>query len=143
MEVKNNLLKDLEDTKKCNRVIKKSMMQYSEELKNIVEPTNEQYCEANADISNTLLHDVILMEVRSMTLNYEAGKKRENCEQMARIEKRIDEIQNSNREEDNLELEKCKKELQDLVDEGDMEEARKSLAKYNLEGERPTVFLLT
>ena len=102
-------------------------MQYSEELKNITEPTNEQYCDAKPDISNTLLHNVILMEVRSMTLKYEAGKKRENGKQMEKIKKRIDKIQNSNREEDNLELEKCKTELQDLVDEGETEEARKSL----------------
>ena len=69
---------------------------------------------------------------------YEAGKKRENGKQKARIEKRIEEIQNSNSEEDNLELEKCKTELQALLDDRDTEEARKTLAKYNLEGERPT-----
>ena len=107
-----------------------------------MEPSNEQYCEAKVDISITLLHDVIVMEVRSMTLKYEAGKKRENCEQMARIEKRIDEIHNSNKEKDNLELDKCKKELQVMVDERDVEEASKSLAKYNLEGECPTKFFL-
>ena len=36
-----------------------------------------------------------------------------------------------------MELVKFKNELQDLVDENDMEEARKNLAKCNLEGESP------
>ena len=67
-------------------------------------------------------------------------RKRENGKQMTMIEKRIDEIQNSNKEEDIQELEKCKTELQDLVDKKDSEEARKSLSKYNLEGKRPTKF---
>ena len=140
MEVKNSLVKDLEYINECNKVIKKTMTQYSEELKNIIEPTNEQYCDAKPDISYTLLHDVILMEVRSMTFKYEASKKREKGKQRTRIEKRIDEIHNSNREEDNLELETCKTELQDLVDKRDTEEARKSLAKYNLECKHPTKF---
>ena len=53
---------------------------------------------------------------------------------MVKIEKRIAEIQNSNLEEDILELEEHKNELQELEDEKDMEEARKILRKYNLEG---------
>ena len=98
----NSLLKDLDYIKECNEVIKKIMKQYSEELRNIAEPFNEQYCEAKADISSTFLHDVILMEVGSMTLGYEARKKREQRKKMARIGKRIDKTQNSNLEEDNL-----------------------------------------
>ena len=73
-----------------------------------------------------LLHDVILMEVRSMTLRYEARKKREQCKKKAKLENRIDEIQNLNLEEDILEEEDHKNELQDLEDERNMEEARKA-----------------
>ena len=43
-----------------------------------------------------------------------------------------------NLEDDILELEERNNELQDLEDEKDMEETRKSLASYNLEGERTT-----
>ena len=68
--LKNSLLKDLDYIKECNEVIKRTMKQYSEELKNIEDPSTEQYCDAKLDISNTLLHDVILMEVRSMTLRF-------------------------------------------------------------------------
>ena len=74
--LKNSLLKDLDYIKECNKVIKRTMKQYSEELRNIEDPSIEQYCDAKSDISNTLLHDVILMEVRSMTLRFEACKKR-------------------------------------------------------------------
>ena len=85
------------------------MKQYSEELENIEDPSTEQYCDAKSYISNTLLHDVILMEVRSMTLRSEARKKRMQCERKVKLESRIDEIQNSYLEEDVLELKELKK----------------------------------
>ena len=40
------------------------------------EPTREEYAEAEFDISKTLLHDVILLEVRAFVMKYQANKKR-------------------------------------------------------------------
>ena len=55
------------------------MLQYSVQLRNIKknsEPTQEEYAEAEFDISKTLLHDVVLMEVRSYVMKYQANKRR-------------------------------------------------------------------
>ena len=59
------------------------------------DPTGEQYADTNFDISNTLLHDVILLEVRAFVMKYEAAKKRKEKEKTSNLESEIDKLQNS------------------------------------------------
>ena len=44
------------------------------------ELTCEEYSDAEFDISNSLLHDVILLEVRSFVMRYKAIKRRKEKE---------------------------------------------------------------
>ena len=41
------------------------------------EPTNDQYTSAEFYISYSLLHNIVLMEVRSFVMKYKAKKRRE------------------------------------------------------------------
>ena len=59
---------------------------------------------------------------------------------MGKIESEIDSIQNSADEKDVERVNILKEELQDLEDQKDIINARKYLAKNQLEGERPTKF---
>ena len=64
------------------------MLQYSGQLrldKMTSEPTNEQYADASFDISNSLLHDVILLEVKAFVMKFEATKKRKVKEKMSSL----------------------------------------------------------
>ena len=73
------LLTDLDFINGCNDVIKNTFLQYSGQLKfdrMTSEPTNEQYASAKFYIGFSLLHDVILLEVRAFVMKYEAMKKR-------------------------------------------------------------------
>ena len=58
--------------------------------------------DANFDISNSLLHDVILLEVRAFVMKFEAAKKRKAKERTSNLESEIDKLQNSQKEEDIL-----------------------------------------
>ena len=62
------------------------------------EPTNEQYVSAKFDIVFSLLHDVILMEVRSFVMKYEAKKERKSREKIDELESEFDKELNSSRE---------------------------------------------
>ena len=66
------------------------------------ELTTEQYADANFYISNSLLHDVILLEVRAFVMKFEAAKKRKAKERTSNLESEIDKLQNSQKEEDIL-----------------------------------------
>ena len=120
-----------------------TMLQYSGQLRtNRMNPelSREDFAEAEFDISKTLLHDVILMEVRSYVMKYQAGERRKEKEKMRKLESEIDSIQNS-MEKDKVErVNILKEELQELEDQKDMMDARRYLAKNQLEGERPTRF---
>ena len=61
----NMLLKDIDFVTGCNHLIKSVMKQYSQHLQNLEDQKDEDYLQAKWDISPILLHDVILMEVRS------------------------------------------------------------------------------
>ena len=52
----------------------------------------------------------------------------------------MDEIQDSNNSDDVTKQQMHKKVIQDVEDSDDMEKAMQLLARYNLEGERPTRF---
>ena len=73
--MRNELLTNFEYIIGCNEVIKDTLTQYSGhlmQLKLSTDPSNEQYCNATYDINYSLLHGVVLMEVRSYTMKYEA-----------------------------------------------------------------------
>ena len=77
------------------------MLQYSGQLRldeMTSEPSNEQYADVSFDISNSLLHDVILLEVRAFVIKFEAMKKRKAMEKMSGLESEIDKLQNSQEE---------------------------------------------
>ena len=119
------------------------MAQYSGQLRldrKTSEPTNEQYASAKFDISFSLLHDVILLEVRSFVMKYEAMKRKKSREKIDNLQREIDKIQNSPKEEDRARVENLKEKLQKVEDECEKEKARRYFAKINLEGERPTKF---
>ena len=64
------------------------------------EPTREEYADAEYDISNALLHDVILLEGRAFLMKYQANKRRKEKEKTNNLESEIDRLQNSQVEED-------------------------------------------
>ena len=99
--MRNELLTYLDFINGCNDVIKNTLLQYSGQLRldrRTYEPTNEQYASAKFDIGFSLLHDVILLEVRAFVMKYEAIKKRKSKEKI--MESEIDKLQNSVKEED-------------------------------------------
>ena len=119
------------------------MLQYSRQLrlnKMISEPTCEQYADANFDISNSFIHDVILLEVRAFVMKYEASKKRKEKERMSNLESEIYMLQNSQAEEDIKRVNNMKEELQNIEDKREWISARRYFVKNQLEGERPTRF---
>ena len=139
----NALLNDFEFIQGCNDIIKRIMLQYSGQLRLSrmnSEPTREEYAGAEYDISNTLLHDVILLEVRAFVMKYQANKRRKEKEKTDNLESEIDRLQNSQDEDDIERVNNMKKELQDIEDEREMTSTRKYFAKNQLEGERPTRF---
>ena len=96
----------------------------------IEEPKDEDYAQAKWDIAPVLLHDILLMETRSYTKMYKAFKKREMERLTNVLKKQIEEIQDSNKEEDIAKqglLEQC---LQDSIDHDDNDAVSKLLAKY-------------
>ena len=97
----------LEFVEGCNATIAGTMSAYSDRLKEMVNPTAEQCATAEFDISHTLLHDVILTEVRAYTMKFVAGMKRKDQLEKRILEERIDKIQNSD------DVNKCK-ELEEL-----------------------------
>ena len=90
------------------------MLQYSGQLrldKMTIEPTNEQYASVSFNIGCSLLHDVILLEVRAYVMKYKAMKKRKAKEKINNLESEINKLQNSSDEEDRKRVESLKEEL--------------------------------
>ena len=141
----NELQNDLKYIQGCNETITSTLLQYSEQLMTIKmnqELTREDFADADVrlDISKTLLHDMVLMEVRSYTMKYQAGDKKNEKEEVEKIGSEIDSIQNSIDEKDIERVNMLKEELQSIEDQKDIMNARRYLAKNQIEGERPTKF---
>ena len=139
--MRNKLLTDFEYITGCNEVKKDTLSQYSGRLRQLklsAITSNEQYCNAPYDINYSLLHDVVLMEVQSYTMIYEAIKRRKKNDKKDRLENEIDKIQNTANDEEIKKLE----ELRKREDKRDTENARRYFAKNNLEGGRPIKFFL-
>ena len=112
----------------CNHMIKMVMKWYSSHLQSL----DKDYPDAEWDISPLLLHDTILMEIRSFTLKYKAFKKKEKELMLKNLREQLDDIQNSNESDDITKLKMLKKVIQDVGDSDDMEKATQLLAWYNL-----------
>ena len=80
------------------------------------------------------------MEVKSYSMKYKAFGARERDIMIRNIRQQIDEVQDSKAEVDIQRLQLLTKVVQDLEDSDGLESATQMLAKYNLEGERPTRF---
>ena len=120
------------------------MVQYSGQLrlnKLTCEPTREQYADVKFDISNSLLHDVILLELGAFVMKYEATKKRKEKERTNYLESKIDKLQNTQAEEDIKRVNNIKEELKDIEDKREIVCVRRYFVKNQLEGERPTRFV--
>ena len=111
----------------CNGVIASTMKAYSSRLNKIHNPSAEQCTTAEFDMSYTLLHDVILMEVRAYTMKFVAEQKREEQQMKRTLEERIDKIQNSVGIDDSDEMEELKQCVEDINNKEDEEAARKLL----------------
>ena len=61
----------------CHKIIADTMKSYSDNLKDIENPTAELCIRADFSISYTLFHNVILMEIRAYAMNFAANRKRE------------------------------------------------------------------
>ena len=83
----NDLLNDPEFIFGCNYEIKKTIISYSE-LKHcrVADyPPDQEFPLISPVISSALLHDVILMNCRTYTMNYQAKKKREMLKKEERL----------------------------------------------------------
>ena len=103
-------------------------------------PPDHEIPTLTPEISNTLLHDVILMEVRKYTLKYQAEKKREMLRKEKEINNKIEELIESDDLNDIMKVRTLKEEAQQLEDERQESTARKYFAKLQLEGEKPSKF---
>ena len=117
-------------------------MQYSEQKNPIAFPglPDQVLASRSLLISHTLLHDVILLEVRAYSLKYAANMKRMMLKRTGELNDLIEQKINSDVTEDIDIVEVLKQEVQDIEDERDMAAARKYFTKMQLEGEKPTKF---
>ena len=86
-------------------------------------------------ISHTLLHDVLLLEVRTYTLKYAANVKRKMLKKTEDLNNLIEQKANSSEPEDIEMVEVLKQDFKDIADERDMAIARKYFVNLQLEGE--------
>ena len=108
--------------------------QYSKSNINYNPPSQEQTLSPFL-ISNTLLHDVLLLESRSHTLKYASNQKRKLLKKTEELNKKIDEKAGLIEPEDIEMVNFMKLEVQNLEDEKDMAVARKCFVRMQLEGE--------
>ena len=103
--MKLNLLGDLQDRGRGIWKFNNSLLSdksYLEKVREIINDTFEEYSvgmgiqEREFSISDCLLLDVILMNVRGYTIKYSSFKKRENCREEDQIEKEINDIRQNN-----------------------------------------------
>ena len=123
-------------------------------LNNTIEGVIKQYSKSNIEynspsqeqtlspflISNTLLHDVLLLESRSHTLKYASNQKRKLLKRTEELNKKIDKKADSIDPEDIEMVNYMKLEVQNLEDEKEMAVARQCFVKMQLEGEKPTKY---
>ena len=106
------------------------MERYSSEIQQHDDLKDENYAQANFEISPLLLHNVILMDVRSYTLKYRACKHRQYDSLINGLKTQIEELQESDEDNDIKKLILLKKCLQDVYDDKDNDKAIKAQATY-------------
>ena len=92
---------------------------YSDRLKEMIYSTAEQCATAEFNISNTVLHDVILMDVHAYTMKFVAEIKRKRQHERNTLEARIDQIQNSEDPNVECELNELKEKVENMNDKED------------------------
>ena len=80
------------------------------------------------------------MEVRAYTMKFVAERKREEQKMKKDIEEKIGRVQNSNVDKDMEELERLIHKLNEIETKEEVNAARKAMARYKLEGEKPMSF---
>ena len=133
----NEFLKEPEYVFGLNNKIEGVIEQYSSSITNCNPPSQEQTLPPFL-ISNSLLHDVLLLESRSYTLKYAANQKRKLLKKTEELNRKIDEKAGLIEPEDIEMVNFLKLEVQNIEDEKDMAAARKSFERMQLEGEKPT-----
>ena len=113
--------------------------QYSSSKTNYNPPSQEQTLPPFL-ISNSLLHDVLLLESRSYTLKYAANQKSKLLKKIEELNMKIDEKARSIKPKDIEMVNVLKFEVQNIEDEKDMSAARKSFVRMQLEGEKPSKY---
>ena len=73
-------------------------------------------------------------------MKYKAFRKRERNMTIRNLRQQIDKVQDSKEDDDIQRFQLLTKVVQDIEDSDEMESTTQMLAKYNLEGERPTRF---
>ena len=86
----------------CNNVIEKTILQYSEQKNPIVSPglPDQVLASRSLLISHTLLHDMILMEIRAYSLKYAANMKKKMLKRTEELNDLIEQKINSDMTED-------------------------------------------
>ena len=135
----NEFLKEPEYVFGLNNTIEGVIKQYSKSNINYNPPSQEQTLPPFL-ISNSLLHDVLLLESRSYTLKYAANQKRKLLKKTEELNMKIDEKAGSIKPEDIEMVNFLKLEVQNIEDEKDMSAARKSFVRMQLEGEKPSKY---
>ena len=118
-------------------------MSYSEhtvDLDDSPELLDQALASASPLISNSLLHDVILLEARSYSMRFSAKLKRDLLRKTGELNDMIERKIDSDGLEDIEIVRNLKEEVQNIEDERDLAAARKYFAKVQLEGEKPTKF---
>ena len=87
-----------------------------------------------------LFYITILLEAHSFSMKYKKFKAREKDMTVRNLRQQIDEVLDSKAKVDIQRLQLLMKVVQDLEDSDEIESATHMLAKYNLEGKRPTRF---
>ena len=85
------LLNDPRFVFSCNQVIRKCILRYSEQHKTCEfteYPSDEELALVSPVISYTLLHDAILLDVRSYAMRYAAMLKREALQKLDELRRR-------------------------------------------------------
>ena len=141
----NDLLTDPKFIFGCNQVIRKTILSNSELYKtcNITNYLpNLEIPQATPEIPYTLLHDLILMNVRMYAMKFQAQLRREALEKSEKVNEEIERLVNYDDPEDIVKVNLLKNKAQDIEDEGDAAAARKYFAKMQIGGGNPYQVLL-
>ena len=112
----NSLLYDKDYVKQIKTVIHETKMQYCSFVYNL-EKIDQIHCnEINFRISDQLLFETLMFEIRGKTISYSTHKKRKEDEREKLLFSKIDNLENSTNENRIDELDRLKLEVQEIRD---------------------------